>query len=101
MGIDVRLEGEDGEAIQEVGDGQMILARAAVSALDGTRLLRYLMPYGDTVFNQAQAADLSDDLRQVIREHSGTPLAEVASRIEPLVERLGSETHLYLWFRGD
>jgi hypothetical protein len=101
MGIDVRLEGENGDSLGDVEDGCMVLARAAQGALDNTRLLRYLMPYGDTVFNQAQAADLRDDVRQVIREHAGTPLAETASRIEPLVDRLASETHLYLWFRGD
>jgi hypothetical protein len=101
MGIEVRLRGEDGEVLQEVGDGRMVLARASQGTLASTRLLRYLIPYGDTVFNQAQASDLHDDLREVMREHAGTPLAYIASRIEPLVERLRSETHLYLWFIGD
>jgi len=103
MGIDVRLEGEDGRVLEEVGDGRMVLARACQASLAGTRLLRYLMPYGDTVFNQAQAQaqDLRDDIREVMREHSGTPLADMASRIEPMAERLLSETHLYLWFVGD
>jgi hypothetical protein len=46
-----------------------VLARGPLSELRtapwmGTRLLRYVMPYGDTVFNQAQAGDLRDDLRQ-------------------------------------
>ena len=59
------------------------------------------MPYGDTVFNQAPAEDLADDIRQVIREHEGSPLDDMASRIEPVVERVGSNTHLYLWFIGD
>jgi hypothetical protein len=85
----------------EVGDSRMVLAQASHGALAGTRLLRYLVPYGDAVFNQAQAADLLDDLRQVMDQYTGTPLAEIAARIEPLVQRLGSDTHVYLWFRGD
>lgn len=101
MGIDVSLESERGESLQRVGDERMVLTRASSGALTTTRLLRYLMPYGDAVFNQAQSADLLDDLHQVVREHPGTPLAALALRIEPLVERLGAETHLYLWFRGD
>jgi hypothetical protein len=44
MGIDVRLEGEDGRVLAEVGDGRMVLARASQGSLTGTRLLRYLMP---------------------------------------------------------
>jgi hypothetical protein len=101
MGIDVLLKREDGEVIDAVHDNRMTLSLATAGPLTGTRLLRYLVPWGDAIFNQAQAGDLRDDIRQILRSHSGTPLAEVLASIEPLVERLSSETHVYLWFVGD
>jgi hypothetical protein len=80
----------------------MVLSRASRStALAQTRLLKYLAPWGDTIFNQVQAADLKDDIREVLRSHPGTPLADVLASIEPLVDRLSSEAHAYLWFIGD
>ena len=97
----MQLRQEDGVVLEEVGDHQMALARATSHALAGTRLLRYLMPHGDAMFNQAQTGDLRDHIRQIMGDHAGTTLGEVASRIEPLVERLLSETHAYLWFVGD
>lgn len=101
MGIDVQLRGEGGEIIDAIFDPQMVLSRAAPKAFSGTRLLKYLLPWGDAVFNQAQASDLSDDIRLTKNANPGTPLSELLSKVEPLVERLSQETHLYLWFVGD
>ncbi len=102
MGIDAQLRDEVGQILAEVGDPGGLLARAATRhALSGTVLLRYLMPWGDAVFNQAQAADLLRDLRSVRSEHEGRPLAAHLQSIEPLVERLQGEVHHYLWFVGD
>jgi hypothetical protein len=101
MGIDLKLKRESGEIIDEVRDSQMILSRASNSSFSGTRLLKYLVPWGDAVFNQAQAGDLSDDIGMVKNANPGTPLFEVLSLVEPLVEKLSRETHLYSWFVGD
>lgn len=101
MGIDVRLKREGGEVLAEVPDGKMTLARAAATRFTEMRLLRYLMPYGDTVFNQAQAGDLRDDLVAVLDSEQSGPLADMLSAILPLVDRLDAEVHLYLWFIGD
>jgi hypothetical protein len=101
MGIDVRLKGEGGNVVAEVGDANMVLSRAAQGGLSETRLLRYLMPYGNTVFNQAQADDLEDDIQELIRAQAGTALGDLLTKILPLVERLTSAVHLYLWFIGD
>jgi len=101
MGIDVRLKREDGEVIGEVDDFRTTLSRATSGPLTSTRLLRYLVPWGDAIFNQAQAGDLIDDIHQILRSHPGTPLAELLASVEPLVQRLSNETHAYLWFVGD
>ena len=63
--------------------------------------LKYLVPWGDAVFNQAQAGDLTTDIRDVIRSHGGTTLAERLGEVQHLVDRLSAETHVYLWFVGD
>jgi hypothetical protein len=98
MGIDVRLKRESGE----VGDPRMILSRAAQRDLFlGTRLLKYLVPWGDAVFNQAQDGDLESDIADVKRKNTDPDLLHVLSQLEPLVGRLSSDTHAYLWFIGD
>jgi hypothetical protein len=92
MGIEVQLGRESAEIIAEVGDPEMILSRAAHRAFSGPRLLRYLTPCGDAVFNQAQAPDPADDIRIVRSCCIGNPLCEIVSAVEPLVEKLSHET---------
>ena len=102
MGIDVQLRSEVGDVLAEVGDPRGLLARAVTNcSLSGTVLLRYLVQWGDAVFNQAQAPDLLRDLRSVRAEHAGRPLVEHLLGIEALAERLAAEVHRYLWFCGD
>jgi hypothetical protein len=48
-----------------------------------------------------QADDLLNDIYIVKSNNPGTPLSEMLSKLEPLVERLSREVHLYLWFVGD
>ena len=99
--INVQLRRESGEVIDEVHDSLMILSRASNRSFTGTRLLKYLVPWGDAVFNQAQADDLANDISMVKNANLGTPLFDMLLAVEPLVEKLSRETHLYLWFVGD
>jgi hypothetical protein len=101
MGIDVRLELENGEVLGEVLDHHMILSRAARGAFAQTSLLKYVVPWGDAMFNQAQGGDLLADIAQVRRVNPGTPLADLLSKLEALVGTLLTQTHAYLRFRGD
>jgi len=50
VGIDAEPRTESGEVLESVGDVQNVL-RDAGGLLSGTRLLCYLAPWGDTVFN--------------------------------------------------
>jgi hypothetical protein len=55
MGIDLRVETESGGILTEVGDPHSCVARFLVmSDLETTTCLRFIDPYGDTVFNGLQ-----------------------------------------------
>ena len=101
MGINVQLRTESGEVLVEVYDPRMVLSQAAHREFSNSRLLRYLMPYGDAIFNQAQAGDLMNDIAKLKSDYPETPLSKLLLEIEPFVERLGNGSHLYLWFVGD
>ena len=101
MGIQVQLRREDGKILAEVADDQMVLSKAARNGFSGTRLLQYVVPWGDAIFNQAQADDLATDINAVKGANPGSPLSEILSAVEPLVERLSRDVHVYLWFVGD
>jgi hypothetical protein len=102
MGIDAILRTETQEELASVPDPGMVLSRAATSGrFSETCLLKYLVPWGDAVFNQAQAPDLRDDIRSLTAGNLGSPLSDHLLGIQALVEKLASETHSYLWFIGD
>jgi hypothetical protein len=101
VGIEVQLRSENDEILDEVGDPQMVLASATRNRFSGTRLLKYLVPWGDAIFNQAQADDLATDISNVKAANPGTPLFEILAAVELLVDRLREEVHVYLWFVGD
>jgi hypothetical protein len=102
MGIDTILRTETGEDLASVYDAGMLLSRATTSGkFADTQLLRYIVPWGDAMFNQAQAPALLDDISICVDLDSGSPLSRHLLEIQCLVERLASETHAYLWFIGD
>ena len=102
MGINIQLRSETGEILAELDDADMALSRAAAQgAFSRTRLLKYLVPWGDAVYNQAQALDLSDDIRDVLGSHAHPALTARLERTRTLVERLGGDLRVYLWFVGD
>lgn len=101
MGIDVQLRKENEEILGQLGDSGALARAAGCGVLQDTRLLRYIVPRGDAVFNQAQADDLLSDIRHVAARKPGSPLACHLVGIEPLVEKLRSDPHIYLWFVGD
>lgn len=60
-------------------------------------LLKWVDPWGDTVFNRAQCRSLVAELLRA-EEIFGS---DVFSRLVRLAERAASEPHLYLVFIGD
>jgi hypothetical protein len=97
--ITVVLQDENGnEVTQGVDVPTNVLARP-----DDPRFtcLRFVDPYGDTVFNRLQVGPLLEDLH-LIRDSSEMHQYEAAIRkIEELIERCQKEPHLYIRFVGD
>jgi hypothetical protein len=102
MGIEAILRTEAGEQEGAVHDEAMVLSRAAgAGRFAETTLLRYLVPWGDTIFNQAQAPDRAADIRLFLEQNPGSPVSRHLTDVRALVDRLAAETHSYLWFIGD
>jgi hypothetical protein len=83
MGIDARIETERGNCIADVPDPKSYVSWILGSVdLDATVCLRFIDPYGDTIFNRAQ-------LDVVLSE-----LETIKPKLEP--RRLESAKKLYL-----
>ena len=63
--------------------------------------LRFVDPYGDTVFNALQLVTLLEDIRLLRRLSSGDQHEPVFRRIETLIAHCQAEPHLYLKLVGD
>src|SRR5262245_47203755 len=96
----VRLETENGDAIDEVADPQGAILMSIPDPQSGL-LIGYIDPYGDTVFNTLQAPKLLDEWR--ILKHKTRSDAEraVLDRVAKLIEVVATEPHHYVRFIGD
>jgi hypothetical protein len=80
------------------GDG--LIERLGRAAGSGSPCLRWIDPYGDTVFNQLQAAALVGELETA---RPGAPASDVESldRLIELARACAEGVHLYVWCIGD
>jgi hypothetical protein len=100
MSITVQIQGEDGKREGEPwwhADSTTIL----VGDHPGTCCLRFLDPYGDAVFNQAQLPVLLDELRQLRGQLRDEAQALVVDDLCAFIERALDQTHTYVRFLGD
>ena len=104
MGIDVSWVDERHEPKQEVYDSRQLLARLATSRwpeLSTSVCLRFVDPYGDAVFNQAQIPELLHELRGEIAECRDIEVRAQLEKVVRLVERAVKQAHTYIKFIGD
>jgi hypothetical protein len=103
MGINVVLEGENGEHIDTVFDshGAIGLLASAAHHDPSYRLLRYLDPYGDAVFNWLQVSDLLADLQLAGSLAWSDAERSTLAQVVALVARILEEPRLYVRFMGD
>jgi len=102
MGIDVRLETENGEEIASVADAKDLLQRA-LPELDGPRFrfANTIDWYGDTVFNRLQVELLREEWALLIHDSTDEETKTLLRQIDELLLRCTSHVHLYVKFYGD
>ncbi|MGN6758085.1 MAG: hypothetical protein ACTHMJ_17030 [Thermomicrobiales bacterium] len=103
MPLTFRVETERGEPVSPwYGDVQGVLARSLPGLDDASSYcLRFVDPYGQTVFNHLQLTQFLAEVEQ-IRANARTPdEARMFERIEELVELCRSKPHRYFKFYGD
>ena len=61
--------------------------------------LRWVDPYGDTIFNKFQAAALVNELEALVA--ASPDLTSSLAGVARLARDCAEGTHLYLWFVGD
>lgn len=104
MGIDVAWIDERQEPKQGVYDPHQLLTRLATSRwpkLSGSVCLRFVLPWSDAVFNQAQIPELLDELRNEVSEARDPEVRAHLGKVVRLVERAADQTHTYIKFIGD
>jgi hypothetical protein len=104
MGIDVAWVDEDHEQMQFVSDPQQLLTQLATSRwpkLTNSVCLRFVDPWGDAVFNQAQNKDLLNELSAEVRETSDPEVCSHLQKVIHLVGLASNEVHTYIKFIGD
>lgn len=99
MHVDAHLEREDGTKLQTIRDFAGV-ADYLRSRSEGTTCMRFIDPYGETIFNRGQCGVLREEwacLADGAPEHVQRWIDDVAK----LIERCSSDMHLYVRFSGD
>lgn len=98
MAWTVILENEKKEPVKVLNDEFYSSYLSDEEKQKSLLLLKYLNPYGDTVFNSLQCADLISDLEQLKEDNSLT--MKIESIIEMAKQCMGMP-HTYIVFYGD
>ncbi len=93
------LRNERGETLACVAD---VCLQPIVPAMDdaSSPCLRFIDPYGDTVFNRWQARPLRDELLAAV-ETLDSAHRDSVSNVLSLLDQCAEGNHLYVWFVGD
>lgn len=102
LGVDVHLQTGDGMKIESIPDPKGIVSRIMPLGDTTFHLLRYVDPYGDTIFNGLQMEQIFIELKQLKQRFvPGSQEIDYICKIENMARRCKSAPHLYLKFIGD
>ena len=102
MGIDLQWEGEKGDVLGWLPDEHdMVEQIVAASKQENTACLRFIDPYGDTVFNQFQITVFLTELRDVPLEALSEGARLHRQKLEEMAVKAQGKVHTYLKFYGD
>ena len=102
MGINVLLEAEGGRVLGRVDDPAKVLARVLPAETDERySLLRFIDPYGDTIFNGPQASQVAKEIVLLTKGLTDLDAIKALRQVRELARRCEDEPHLFLRFEGD
>ena len=102
MPLSIRWEDEQGEVLEELlPDGDASLNAVVARAPDNSVCLRFIDPYGDTVFNRIQLPLLISELQHARQDLPGGASPAHIDSVLALVRRAEDEVHTYVRFLGD
>ena len=102
MGIDLHWENENGDMRQMVSDdGFFVSELITASKREGSVCLRFIDPFGDTVFNQAQIPTLKAELSEIPEDALRDDVRKHRRKLLHLIDQAAGKTHTYLKFYGD
>jgi len=98
MGIDIRLERENGETLEWASEPLPKILQSC----DSTEfpLSSFIDPFGDTVFNSLQATALLHEW-DILTSRAAEPDRRVMEEEARLIEKCRDGVHLYIRFVGD
>jgi len=102
MGICIYWEDERGNKLAELPDMNFYV-EGFLPAEDATDFpcLRFVDPYGDTVFNQAQITQLISELERLMAQKHKPEVEKHLRAVLEFVRRAHDQTHTYIRFYGD
>src|SRR5262245_52699483 len=102
MGIDLRWENERGEVLGELPDGGALVERflPAFESADFP-CLRFVDPYGDTVFNQFQIEQVTQELEALAGRQHEPEVDRHLRAVLDFVRAARGQVHTYIRFYGD
>lgn len=102
MGIDLRVEDENGAEIAVLSDSKNQLSHIlSTQNIDNTFCLRFIDHYGDTTFNYLQIAVLGQELEFLMNKIENSEDKLQFFKIVELLNEHKNKHHVYLKFYGD
>jgi hypothetical protein len=102
MGMAIQLEDQKGKVLEEIPDLESLLARLFPSWEDASfHCLRYIDPWGETIFNHLQMDELISELQRIRAKTAIEAERAFIDAIEGMATRCKEGEHRYLKFIGD
>lgn len=103
MAIEVVLQDENCTAASEmIHDPDGVIIRSLPDPADTSHsCVRFIDPYGDTIFNRLQAAEMIAEWDTLEGSFLQNNARTLWSNVRALIVRCSQEPHLYLRFIGD
>ena len=101
MGIAIRLEDEHGNVLETLDWPNWLDHLLPAYEDESFQCLRFVDPYGDTVFNRVQMPTFISELERVQQQADSDRERGRLVEVGRLAERCLREVHLYVRFFGD